>query len=248
MLVRNSEVTVIEYSDNDDYIDGQTAKWAHVRSGEDLEGWVFSGYLSDEPRPGGGGGNTGPVEDPQHIMSGSSKKVKPPYLGSARRADKIWYGYRSFAAGEECLDCRTPAKLGERRWPQIGVGKGAGRQYRRVGVRWVSFVGRVHYEFDSLDKPFILPLDAGSYRRTRNYGPRTHPVFHRPDFHTGVDLGASEGTPIYAAGDGVIELQNDNTGYGMLTVVRHENGARYLITLTRADAAKISATGSLRVT
>lgn len=225
MLVRNTEVTLLEYSDNDDYIDGQTAKWARVRAGDDLEGWVFSGYLSDEPRPGGGGGgNSGPVEDPQHIMSGSSKKVKPPYLGVRDEPSK--YGTvigrlrqgKNVTVVERLQNWESAAGL-RSVWVKV-------RADNMEGWVFGGFLSTAGYTMssDSLDKPFILPLDAGTYRRTCNYGPRTHPVFHRPDFHTGVDLGASEGTPIYAAGDGVIELQNDNTGYGLLTVVRHENG------------------------
>ena len=222
MLVRNTEVTILEYSDNDDYIDGQTAKWARVRAGDDLEGWLFSGYLSDEPRPGGG--NTGPVEDPQHIMSGSSKKVKPPYLGV--RDEPTKYGTvigrvrqgRSVSIIERLQSWENAAGL-RSVWVKIRADNIEG---------WVfgGFLSTAGYTMssDSLDKPFILPLDPGTYRRTCNYGKRTHPTLNRPDFHTGVDLGASGGTPIYAAGDGVVELTNDNTGYGLLTVVRHENG------------------------
>lgn len=224
MLVRNSEVTIIEYSDNDDFIDGMTAKWAHVRAGDDLDGWLFSGYLSDEPRPGGGGGGNTPQEDPNHILSGSSKKVKPPFLGVRDEPTKFGTVIGRVRQGKsvqvlERLQAWENAAGIRSVWVKI-------RSDNLEGWVYGGFLTSSGYTMssDSLDRPFILPLDPGSYRRTCNYGPRTHPTLHRPDFHTGVDLGAGAGTPIYAAGDGVVEMQNDNTGYGLLTVVRHENG------------------------
>lgn len=46
---------------------------------------------------------------------------------------------------------------------------------------------------DSLDKPFILPIDPSQYRRTSKYGPRTHPINKSPSFHSGIDLAAHGG-------------------------------------------------------
>ena len=42
--------------------------------------------------------------------------------------------------------------------------------------------------------------------------------------HTGVDYAAPRGTPILAAGNGVIEKAGPNSGYGNLIVVKHTNG------------------------
>lgn len=224
MLVRNAEVTVLEYSDVDDYIDGISAKWARIRMDDESEGWVFSGYLADEPRAPSQGYNNEPKEDPNHILSGSSKTVRPPLL--AVRDEPSRYG-TVIGRIKQGKSVRILERLSA--WENL-----AGLRSIWVRVRYDDLEGWVYGGFlstagytmssDSLDKPFLVPLDPAQYRRTSKYGPRTHPVSKTPSFHSGVDLAAAAGTPIYAAGDGVIEVQNDNTGYGLLTVIRHENG------------------------
>ena len=42
--------------------------------------------------------------------------------------------------------------------------------------------------------------------------------------HTGVDLAAPTGTPIYASGDGVIEKARWDSGYGKKVEIKHVNG------------------------
>ena len=42
--------------------------------------------------------------------------------------------------------------------------------------------------------------------------------------HTGVDLASPRGTPIYAAGDGIVEKAGWSSGYGNYTLLRHVNG------------------------
>lgn len=44
----------------------------------------------------------------------------------------------------------------------------------------------------------------GEWNVTTPYGPRTHPITGNPSFHTGVDLSAGSGTPIFAASNGII--------------------------------------------
>lgn len=44
---------------------------------------------------------------------------------------------------------------------------------------------------------------------------------HYAHFHTGIDLGAPEGTPIRATMGGTVEIRRDPEGYGNLVVVRH---------------------------
>ena len=42
--------------------------------------------------------------------------------------------------------------------------------------------------------------------------------------HNGVDFSAPRGTPIVAAGNGVVEQAKWNSGYGRQTIIRHANG------------------------
>lgn len=67
------------------------------------------------------------------------------------------------------------------------------------------------------------PLEGGGTLRSR-FGYRIHPIFKTRRLHTGVDLAARTGTPIYAAGDGVIEYYKWQSGYGNKVEIKHVNG------------------------
>lgn len=67
------------------------------------------------------------------------------------------------------------------------------------------------------------PLQGGGNLRSR-FGNRKHPVFGTYKLHTGIDLSAPRGTPIYAAGDGVVEKAQWFSGYGRYVALKHVNG------------------------
>lgn len=67
------------------------------------------------------------------------------------------------------------------------------------------------------------PLEGGGTLRSR-FGYRIHPIFHTRKLHTGIDLAAPSGTPIYAAGDGVIKYYKWQSGYGNKVEIQHVNG------------------------
>jgi len=59
---------------------------------------------------------------------------------------------------------------------------------------------------------------------TSGFGPRVHPIYGDVRMHTGIDFGASYGTPIHAAADGVVVSAGPLGGYGSATVIDHGNG------------------------
>lgn len=67
------------------------------------------------------------------------------------------------------------------------------------------------------------PLQGGGNLRS-HFGYRIHPIFRTRRLHTGIDLSASTGTPIYASGDGVVERAQWVSGYGRYVELRHVNG------------------------
>ncbi|MEM5340829.1 M23 family metallopeptidase [Paraburkholderia azotifigens] len=71
-------------------------------------------------------------------------------------------------------------------------------------------------------EPFAMPLNYG--RVSSPFGMRRHPVYGERRFHTGVDLTAPAGTPIYAAAAGIVEMAVDGRGYGKHVVLRHDDG------------------------
>ena len=50
---------------------------------------------------------------------------------------------------------------------------------------------------------------------------RMHPILGYSLMHKGVDFGAPIGTPIYAAGDGVVQILGPVTGYGNYIRLKH---------------------------
>jgi len=65
------------------------------------------------------------------------------------------------------------------------------------------------------------PVDGA--RLSSNYGRRKHPILGYTRMHKGADFAANWGTPIMAAGDGVIELSARNGGYGNYVLIRHNS-------------------------
>ena len=56
------------------------------------------------------------------------------------------------------------------------------------------------------------------------FGMRRHPILRRYRMHSGVDWAAPSGTPIMAAGNGVVEKIGTRAGYGRSITLRHTNG------------------------
>lgn len=67
------------------------------------------------------------------------------------------------------------------------------------------------------------PIDV--VRISSHFGYRkTHPVHGFGRMHKGIDFAASTGTPIYSAGDGVVQFIGWKNGYGRFISVKHNNG------------------------
>ncbi|MCK7612538.1 M23 family metallopeptidase [Roseibium sediminicola] len=73
-------------------------------------------------------------------------------------------------------------------------------------------------------KKFLIrkPLNGGKFRS--GFGMRRHPIHGYTKMHRGVDWSAPRGTPIMAAGNGVIEKAGWSSGYGRRIELRHTNG------------------------
>ena len=63
------------------------------------------------------------------------------------------------------------------------------------------------------------PIDGA--RLTSRFGKRRHPILGYTKMHRGVDFGARRGTPIMAAGNGVVEMAGRNGAYGNYVRIRH---------------------------
>jgi murein DD-endopeptidase MepM/ murein hydrolase activator NlpD len=73
---------------------------------------------------------------------------------------------------------------------------------------------------DSARKALLrTPVDGA--RITSGYGMRNHPILGYTRMHRGVDFAVPTGTPIMAAGDGVVEVAARHGGFGNMVVLRH---------------------------
>ncbi|MDP6951529.1 MAG: peptidoglycan DD-metalloendopeptidase family protein, partial [Alphaproteobacteria bacterium] len=85
--------------------------------------------------------------------------------------------------------------------------------------------GRVDY-FDAQGRStrkalMRTPIDGA--RLSSRFGPRRHPVQGYTKMHQGIDFAAPRGTPIYAAGDGVVERASRYSSYGNYIRIRHNS-------------------------
>ncbi|MCC5952510.1 MAG: peptidoglycan DD-metalloendopeptidase family protein [Acidimicrobiia bacterium] len=69
----------------------------------------------------------------------------------------------------------------------------------------------------------IFQSPLANMRITSPFGPRVHPIYGIARMHNGVDLAGSMGTPILAAGDGVVVFAENQGGYGLTVVIDHGN-------------------------
>lgn len=78
--------------------------------------------------------------------------------------------------------------------------------------------------------PNFVPVFKGRLSKpinahmTSGFGMRYHPVLHYTRIHAGCDFGASTGTPINAAGDGVVISTAYMRGYGNTVIIDHGGG------------------------
>ncbi|NPA54846.1 MAG: peptidoglycan DD-metalloendopeptidase family protein [Epsilonproteobacteria bacterium] len=82
-----------------------------------------------------------------------------------------------------------------------------------------------------LDKKFILHnIPNGSpvpyIGISSRFGWRIHPILHKREFHTGLDMRAKFNTPVRATADGIVEFAHyhKRSGYGNLLIIDHNFG------------------------
>lgn len=85
-------------------------------------------------------------------------------------------------------------------------------------VSGMSHIGHTHQGDFTSEAPHLV---AGSSRITSGYGSRSDPFDGHREHHSGVDVGAPEGTPILAASDGVVRRAGPRGGYGFAVEIDH---------------------------
>jgi len=85
--------------------------------------------------------------------------------------------------------------------------------------------GRANYfnEKGRSNRKALLRTPIDGARISSGFGRRKHPILGYSKMHAGVDFAAPSGTPIRAAGDGVIRRAGWNGGYGRYVRIRHNS-------------------------
>jgi len=69
----------------------------------------------------------------------------------------------------------------------------------------------------------LMRTPINGARLSSGFGKRRHPILGYTKMHRGLDFAAPSGTPIYAAGDGVVIRRGRNGGYGNYIRIRHNS-------------------------
>jgi len=73
--------------------------------------------------------------------------------------------------------------------------------------------------------PAIQPVSNKDLTRIASgFGYRIHPIYGIPKMHYGLDFTATQGTPIYATGDGRVTTSGMSTGTGNHVIINHGYG------------------------
>ena len=95
-------------------------------------------------------------------------------------------------------------------------------------------------------RKFLIRKPIADGEITSGFGMRYHPILHFARMHTGVDWAAPIGTPILAAGNGVIIKAGWDSGYGRRVEIQHSNG--YVTTYNHMSGFGRGITEGARVT
>lgn len=79
--------------------------------------------------------------------------------------------------------------------------------------------------------PAIMPIRKNQCNIVSGFGMRYHPILHHRRMHTGIDLTARQGTPVYATADGRVTTAGrgeGTSGYGICVILDHGYGYQTL--------------------
>jgi murein DD-endopeptidase MepM/ murein hydrolase activator NlpD len=100
-------------------------------------------------------------------------------------------------------------------------------QAKSRALYWYAAPGKPGGWFDSNGRSVIRALmrtPVEGARISSPFGIRLHPVLGFMKMHNGTDFAAPVGTPIYAAGDGIVEFSGMKGPNGNFTKILHPNG------------------------
>lgn len=95
-------------------------------------------------------------------------------------------------------------------------------RFQENGKNWSDFF---HADGRSV-RALLMSTPVDGARLSSGFGHRKHPVLGYTKLHKGVDFAAPTGTPIYAAGDGIVERASRFSSYGHYIRIRHKGSLK----------------------
>lgn len=92
-------------------------------------------------------------------------------------------------------------------------------------------VGKVNTSFTQL-ADFVWPV-YGSI--TSEFGWRLHPIYKKNMYHSGIDIGVPQGTPVFAARGGTVKYAGWKSDYGNLIIIDHGGYQTYYAHLSKIN-------------
>jgi murein DD-endopeptidase MepM/ murein hydrolase activator NlpD len=116
---------------------------------------------------------------------------------------------------------------GEVRYGRVLAGELSVGRERYTAFRWTQADGTSRYydaEGRSLRREFLITPVQFRRIASRVNGARRHPILGIVRRHEGIDYSAAAGTPVMAAGDGLVTRREWSGGYGNLIEIHHGDG------------------------
>ena len=100
------------------------------------------------------------------------------------------------------------------------------KELKEAERKYAAQIAALNSQANMTSGNWYWPL-PGRYKISSLFGSRIDPINGRPDNHTGTDIPAPGGTPIYAAQNGVVTTVNADryaSSYGYYCIINHGNG------------------------
>jgi murein DD-endopeptidase MepM/ murein hydrolase activator NlpD len=177
------------------------------------------------------------MRDNYTILSEKVKTLQQQMAGLEKRDNEV---YRSIFEAKPLPDSAR-AKLTEKKKEVEKVNVMSDDLLgKEIAVSLNNISARVVYQINSYKQieklinnqenklasiPAIQPVSNKDLTRIASgFGYRIHPIYGIPKMHEGLDFTASQGTPIYATGDGRVTTAGNAAGKGNHVIINHGYG------------------------
>ena len=198
--------------------------------------WVYTKFI---PRPSDKESNLRLelMKDNYSILNEKVKSLQEQMAGLEKRDNEV---YRSIFEAKPVPDSAR-AKLTEKKKEVDKVNvMNDDLLGKDIAVSLNNISARIVYQINSYKQieklinnqenkmasiPAIQPVSNKDLTRIASgFGYRIHPIYGIPKMHEGIDFTASQGTPIYATGDGRVTTSGNAAGKGNHVIINHGYG------------------------